>query len=102
LPYLWWLGSSFQYIDDSKLPDQLAVPWQFEPKSINKLLRHEVVPDVPTDATVQRLGDNIINSKDHAHISREPETRKFRPPFPRADFVWLPAAVKRDGARVSS
>jgi hypothetical protein len=41
-----------QHVDDDQLANQFAVPWQFEPKSIDDLLGHEVVPHVPTDAAV--------------------------------------------------
>src|SRR5262249_35131045 len=37
-----------------------------EPKPINDLLRHEVVPYVPTDTPVQGFGHDVINPKVHA------------------------------------
>jgi hypothetical protein len=54
-----------QHIYNGKLADQLTVAWQYEPKVIYDFLRHEMMPNIPTRAPVQRFGDNIVNPKDH-------------------------------------
>src|SRR6516165_3506926 len=65
----WWCLKAAQDVDDRELANQFAVPWELEAKAGNNLLRHEVVPHIPTNATVQGFGHDVINRKVHARLS---------------------------------
>jgi hypothetical protein len=54
-----------QDVNDCKLADQLPVPRQLEPKSVDNLLRHEVMAHIPTDPPLQCFGHDIVNPKVH-------------------------------------
>jgi hypothetical protein len=77
-----------QDVNDRKLADQLPIPWQLEPKPVNDLLSHEVVPHVPTDPPVQPCRHDIVNPKVHALYPKGTERR-----FPLPPSIWKRIAM---------
>jgi hypothetical protein len=76
---LGWLGSSFQYVDDGQLPDQLAVSRQYELKSIYNLLSHKVIAHVPSNEAMKRLRYDVVQPQLHCGICPMEPVRRTPP-----------------------
>src|SRR5262245_35417519 len=96
--FCWGCLQSAQHIHNGKLANQFAVPRELEPKPTNDLLGHEVMPDIPTNASVQCFGDDVTNPKIHAPLC--PQGRSVAPSAPprrRSDarLRWCGACVRQ-------
>jgi hypothetical protein len=80
-------------LNDCKLPYQLPVPWQLEPKPGNDLLGHEVVPHIPTELPVESFGHDIVNPKVHAALNPKERCCVLLPPLPLAAKYAAPRAL---------